>query len=242
MASSLGREPQRRRGREQGSKAGRPGRSWKAWVACRAHHCREWRQQGCSSPVHTGFDPRPVCVRSCSPATATRSRGDRCPKQCRSLECHRPAAGTVKPAERGGEQEHRVPVRVLINDCCAKVNSSWFFLLGIIPVYIQWETQKYKWLYRLTEWTTCLMETEEAAVQVPEQGRWTGAGFRECFQKGGGIWAGTWNIRRLFRGKEGKECALAEGGAPANAEKQEINGALRQMQGMAMPPPVSWSD
>lgn len=30
MVSSVGREPQRRRGREQGSKAGCPGRSWKA--------------------------------------------------------------------------------------------------------------------------------------------------------------------------------------------------------------------
>lgn len=125
MASSTGREPQRRRGREQGSQAGRPGRSW------RAHHCRVEltpAAQGCSSPAHMGFDPRPVCVRSCSPATATRSRGDHCPKQCRSQECHRPPTGTVKLAERGGEQEHSVPVRVLINDCCAKVNSSWFLL------------------------------------------------------------------------------------------------------------------
>ena len=37
------------------------------------------------------------------------------------------------------------------------------------------------------------------AVGVQEEGRLILAGLRECFQKGGGIGAGTLRTRRIFR-------------------------------------------
>ena len=128
-------------------------------MACRVHHDRErgsHQQLKAAPPQHTR--PLTHAQSMCDPAAPPQLPGQEmiiAPSSAETspggLECHRPTAGTVKPAERGGEQEHSAPVRVLINDCCAQVSSSLFLLPGIIPVYIQRETQKYKRLYRLTE-------------------------------------------------------------------------------------------
>lgn len=54
-----------------------------------------------------------------------------------------------------------------------------------------------------------------------EKGKLILAELKQCSQKGGDIWAGTLRIRRIVWGGKRKECILAEGKAPANAEKHE---------------------
>lgn len=86
-------------------------------MACRAHHCRvELTQLKAAPPQHTRALTHAQCECDSAPHHSYGS-AIIAPSSVEAWSAIAPPTGTVKLAEGEGEQEHSVPVRVLINDC-----------------------------------------------------------------------------------------------------------------------------